>query len=129
MVDYEKQKKFAALGESLKQRLEERYCQEFLFYQGHNANRFDLHSKRPADPYFDIAFSSEERLEMAVGDGTYESPFRALVNLSHCTIVNRDDENYGWYFDVDAIWSAVERLCDLGRQIYEDAREGKTQVK
>lgn len=125
MVDYEKQEKFAALGEALKKRLEENYTCEFDFYQAYNANRFEIHSKRPSDPFYNLTFTTDERLGVTVGDGVYESPFTAVVNLSHCTIVSRDPENYGWHFDEEAVWSAVQRLIDLGTAMYKESKQAK----
>jgi len=123
MVDYEKQQKFAELADKLKELLQQRYEHEFTWWQGPNANRFDLHSKRPATPYYEVTFSSEERLGVSVSDGAYEPPFTAVVNLSHCVTVNR--ESCTWEFDTMAIWQAVKRLCDLGRDIYLEHEKGQ----
>lgn len=125
MVDYEKQKKFAALGEALKKRLDEQYDQEFNFFQGYNANRFEIHIKRPADPYYDLTFTTDERLAISVGDGIYVSPFTAVVNLSHCAIDNEDPDDYGWHFDEEAIWSALQRLMDLGTAMYKESKKAE----
>lgn len=122
MVDYEKQRKFEALGEELKKRLESRYKHEFQFYQHSNANAFEVYSKRPADPYFELTFTNDEKLAVAVSDSTHVPPFVAAVSLSHCVIFRREPD-YGWRFDTEAIWSVVERLFDLGVPLYTDNQQ------
>ena len=123
MVYYKKQEKFAALGEALKERLEKNYNCEFDFYQAYNANKFEIYSKRPADPFYDLTFTTDERLGISVGDGIYVPPFTAVVNLSHCAINNAGPDDYGRHFDEEAIWSAVQRLMDLGTAMYKESKQ------
>lgn len=125
MVDYDKQKKFAALGEALKKRLEENYNCEFDFYQAYNANKFEIYSKRPADPFYELTFTTDERLVISVGDGIYVPPFAAVVSLSHCAIDNDDQDDYGWHFDEEAVCSAMQRLIDLGTAMYKESKQAK----
>lgn len=116
MVDWEKQKRFEKLGERLGANLGKRYGVEFSFDQAYNANRFALRCKRPAKPHYELEFSSEEQLAVAVSDGAHVPVFYASTDLSHC-IVNYDD---GWNFDYEPIEHAAVRLLDLGRQMFEE---------
>jgi hypothetical protein len=121
MVDWEKQKKFQLLAEKLGASLGKRYGVEFSFDQAYNANRFSLRSKRPAKPYYELEFSTEEQLAVAVSDGEHVPAFYASTNLSHCLVMYED----GWNFNYEPIEQAAIRLLDLGKQFFEE-QEGST---
>ncbi len=122
MVDWDKQKKFQALAEHLKAALADHYGQELESYQGYNANRFDIHTKRPALPHIELQFSNEEHLGVSVGDGVYVPPFTSIANCSHCTVRQPD---LGWDFDRAGISDIACKLIDIGIWIFEQHKAQK----
>jgi hypothetical protein len=118
LVDYHKQQKFTELAESLKGSLQAKYGCEFDFFQKYIANRFNVYSRQPANPYYEVTFTNEERLEVAVGDGRV-APFKVDADLS-------DGRTGGLRnFDTAAIWSTLDRLLDIATPIYYLIHETK----
>lgn len=130
MVDWDKQKKFQALADYLKQVIAERYGNHLEWYQAYTANRFEMNTQRPTLPHFELEFTNEEHLAVAVGDGAYVPPFTGIASCSHCTLREPD----GWRFDMERIGEIACRLIDVGiwifdqhqaeRKRYEKSRNG-----
>lgn len=131
MVDYKKQKKYSDLGDYLKAKLEETYEHEMSMYQAYNANKFELRSKRPADPYIEVVFLNEEKLIVAVSDGIHEQDFFSVSNMNYVSKLNRVGDDFETEFELDLIWERVKELCYLGCRTRESflAREKAWRIK